>query len=529
LQAVGNHRGGLRLGVAGAVVAALVTTATVAVAAPTPKLNYYGGEVLANPKLVQVVWGTGTFLPEVTNSSAPNVASFLDAYIDSPSFAWMSEYSAGGRTIGPGSFGGRYTITPSDANDGATLDDIDDIQPELKAQIDAQHLPAPDANTFYVVFVPSEKLITMGGGTNLDFFCAYHRATARASGPPVRYAVIPHSVVDAPDCGVAGGFGNLTAAASHEIAEGVTDPDARFATAVDKPLAWYDPVVNPDQGFAFGEAGDICNHQQATVTLGDGRDYVVQKIWSNQARACVTSGQPRLVSLGGASVLEGDSGTRKLRIPVTLSAPSNAPVIVDYKTRSNTATGAPVIKAGVDFQSTGSTLGRLTFAPGIVAQWITVTVRGDTGVEPGEKFIVSVENVSAGYGIGRGTSTATILNDDARAYPTIGVGDSSVVVGAAGDRQLAFPVTVSRPLPKAVRVTFRVTGLTAVRGVHFKGVTVGVLTIPAGTTTVFQAVTVKPRPTSTSAKTLRIDLSNVQAPASARLVRTQGIGTLLPH
>ena len=109
------------------------------------------------------------------------------------------------------------------------------------------------------------------------------------------------------------------------------------------------------------------------------------------------------------------------------------------------------------------------------------------------------------------------------------MGDSVVVVGAAGDRQLAFPVTVSRPLPKAVRVTFRVTGLTAVRGVHIKGVTVGVLTIPAGTTTVYQPLTIKPKPTSTSAKTLRINLSDVQAPATARLVRTQGIGTLLPH
>lgn len=529
LHDVGNRRGGLRIGVAGAIIATLVATAGVASAAPTPLLNYYGGEVLANPKLVQVVWGTGTFLPEVTNSTAPNVPSFLAGYTRSQSFAWMSEYSAGGRTIGPGSFGGRYTITPADENDGATVDDIDDIQPELKAQIDAQHLPAPDANTFYVVFFPSEKLITMGGGNNLDFFCAYHRATARSSGPPVRYAVMPHSVVDAPDCGAAGGFGNLTAIASHEITEGITDPDARFATAVDKPLAWYDPVVNPDLGYAFGEAGDICNHQQATVTFRDGRNYVVQKIWSNQARACVASGLPRLVSVGGASLLEGDTGTRKVRIPLTLSAPSNTPVTVDYKTRSLTAAGASALRAGIDFQSTGTTLGRMTFAPGSVAKWITVTIRGDKSIETNEKFAVSVEAVSAGYGVGREAGTVTIIDDDVRSAPTVGVGDASVVVGAAGDRQLAFAVTLSRPLTKTVRVKFTLTGLTAVKGSHYTGVTSGILTLPAGSTTVFQAVTVKPNQALTSAKTVRLGLSGLQAPPGTRLVRTQGIGTILAN
>jgi hypothetical protein len=115
------------------------------------------------------------------------VPSYLGGFTNSAYFEWMSEDSAGGRTVGRGNFAGRYTITPSIANNGATIDDINDIQPELKAQIDAHNLPAPDANTFYVVLVRSEELITMGGGTNLDFFCAYHRVTSGTGGLPIRY------------------------------------------------------------------------------------------------------------------------------------------------------------------------------------------------------------------------------------------------------------------------------------------------------------------------------------------------------
>jgi hypothetical protein len=437
--------------------------------------------------------------------------------------------SAGGKTIGKGTFGGRYTIVPAPGNDGATVDDVADIQPELRAQIDAQSLPAPDANTIYAVFFPSEKLITMGGGNNLNFFCAYHRATTATSGAKIRYFVMPHSVADAPDCGVAGGFGNLTAIASHELMEGITDPDASFASAVGPPLAWYDPIVNPDQGFANGSAGDICNHQQAATVLGDGRTYVVQKIWSNQANACVVKGKPRVVSLGNGSVLEGDAKTRSMRIPLTLSAPSTIPVTVDYKVHGVTAFGATAFRTGVDFASTGGTLGRVTFAPGAVLKWITVTVHGDTAKESNETFKVSIEAVSTGYGVGRGATTATIIDDDKQSAPTAGVGDSAVSVGVWGDRQLAFPVTISRPVAQAVTARFTITGLNAVAGVDFTATATGTVTIPAGATTAFVTVNVKPNKTLPAARTLWIALSSLSAPSGTKLVRSVALGTLLTN
>ena len=78
----------------------------------------------------------------------------------------------------------------------------------------------------------------------------------------VRYAVIPYNAQDAPGCGDAVGFPNLSSILSHEIVEGATNPDAVGG-------GWYDQ---------FGqEVADICNHQNAKLKGTDGFVYVVQR------------------------------------------------------------------------------------------------------------------------------------------------------------------------------------------------------------------------------------------------------------
>jgi hypothetical protein len=52
-------------------------------------------------------------------------------------------------------------------------------------------------------------------------------------------------------------------------------------------------------------------------------------------------------SVGGGA-LEGDSNTRTLQIPVTLSQPSHFTVTVHYSLRTS-APGAPSAASGVDF------------------------------------------------------------------------------------------------------------------------------------------------------------------------------------
>src|SRR5262249_6983212 len=74
---------------------------------------YHGGAVISNVKVVQVIWGPGTYLPETTSTTSPSVASFLTAITNSPYLDWLSEYDTPNQTIGRGSFAGRYTISPA--------------------------------------------------------------------------------------------------------------------------------------------------------------------------------------------------------------------------------------------------------------------------------------------------------------------------------------------------------------------------------------------------------------------------------
>ena len=95
----------------------------------------------------------------------------------------------------------------------------------------------------------------------------------------------------------------------------------------------------------------------------------------------------------------------ELVFTVTLSAASGQAVTVNYATANGTANSTFLIGDYV------ATSGSLTFNPGTTTQSITVSVRGNTTVEPNETFSVNLSNgvnvtIADAQGIG------TILNDD---------------------------------------------------------------------------------------------------------------------
>jgi hypothetical protein len=106
---------------------------------------------------------------------------------------------------------------------------------------------------------------------------------------------------------------------------------------------------------------------------------------------------------------------------VTLSPASTQTVTVNYATANGTAS------AGSDYLAASGTL---TFAPGVTARPISVTVNGDTTVEPNETFAVTLSG-SANAVIGAATSTGTITNDDTVAVPTVAVSAATVTAGSA--------------------------------------------------------------------------------------------------
>ncbi|GGA88014.1 hypothetical protein GCM10011521_28030 [Arenimonas soli] len=112
--------------------------------------------------------------------------------------------------------------------------------------------------------------------------------------------------------------------------------------------------------------------------------------------------QPRL-SIGNASVSEGNAGQRLLRFPVRLTQASATPVSFDLRTVDRSAF------AGSDYQARQDT--GLVIAPGQTLLYYDVTTFGDTEVEANENMLVVVSNVS-GARVTRSQAFGNILNDD---------------------------------------------------------------------------------------------------------------------
>lgn len=112
--------------------------------------------------------------------------------------------------------------------------------------------------------------------------------------------------------------------------------------------------------------------------------------------------QAPTISIGGAEVLEGQSGTSALEFPVQLSEISGKDITVEYSTADGTAT------AGEDYLSAA---GVLTIPAGQASGTIVVTVNGDTDEEETENLTATL---ASPYNATLGASTATglIINDD---------------------------------------------------------------------------------------------------------------------
>ncbi|NCY17903.1 MAG: hypothetical protein EBX39_14320, partial [Actinobacteria bacterium] len=109
-----------------------------------------------------------------------------------------------------------------------------------------------------------------------------------------------------------------------------------------------------------------------------------------------------VVSIAGASLAEGNDGTKVLSFLVSLTTAARSPVSVAYRTVAGTST------AGSDYQQTA---GSVTFRTGQRTATIVVAVMGDTVVEPDETFTVELSN-PANATLGVSTAVGTILNDD---------------------------------------------------------------------------------------------------------------------
>ena len=369
-----------------------------------PHLTDFGGNVMKHVHVYGVEWGSGSYAAPIDASSPPSIADFFTKVTNSSYLDTLSEYSVAGQTIGRGTWNGMTSVTPAHGNTGV-LDDATDIEPDLAAQIGST-LPAPDANTLYVLFFPPTVTdITLGSVDTATNTCAYHN-TFVSNSQTIRYVVMPDQATVA--C-ADGSLNLLTAVTSHELIESITDPEVGLVTDWGPPLSWYDANVPPNGA----EIADICQlwGDQGGVVAG----YDVSAGWSNLQGQCTISGPTRTISVGDASMNEGNSGTHNMLVPVTLSGTSTASVTVHYSLSGGTAKGASAYKSGIDYKNTG---GIVTFTPSATTgrtptvRYISVPVYGDTSKEGNETLGIHLSAPSLPWVISRVSGAGTIKNDD---------------------------------------------------------------------------------------------------------------------
>ncbi|WP_300972989.1 Calx-beta domain-containing protein [Sphingomonas sp. LHG3406-1] len=117
-----------------------------------------------------------------------------------------------------------------------------------------------------------------------------------------------------------------------------------------------------------------------------------------------TEAAPGILSIGDATLVEGDDGSADMLFTVTRAGGSDGAVSADWSVLlDGTATAADL----------GSPLaGTVSFAAGETSATIRVPVAGDRVGENGETFSVQLTAPSGGATIGDGTATGTIANDD---------------------------------------------------------------------------------------------------------------------
>ncbi|MGZ4675481.1 MAG: Calx-beta domain-containing protein [Acidimicrobiia bacterium] len=108
------------------------------------------------------------------------------------------------------------------------------------------------------------------------------------------------------------------------------------------------------------------------------------------------------VSVGDASVTEGNSGNRKVTVVVSLSTARSTTATVHWATGTGSAT------SGVDYTPASGTV---TFPAGTITTSVSFTVKPDTTHEGAETVPVVLSSAS-GATIIRATGTATITDDD---------------------------------------------------------------------------------------------------------------------
>ena len=237
-------------------------------------------------------------------------------------------------------------------------------------------------------------------------------------------------------------------------------------------------------------------------------------IADGQATGTITNDDPPALSIADVSISEGNSGAKTATFTVLLSGAAPSTVNFDIATANGTAT------AGSDYVAIS--LAGQTIAAGQASKTFSVTINGDTTVEPNETFTVTVSNVS-GATVGDGSATGTITNDDSEGGPTLSIGDVSITEGNSLSKQATFTVKLSAASASAVTYSIATANGTAVSGTDYVAKSLVGQSMPAGTTSKTFTVGIKGDTVAEPDETFLVNLSSA---VGATVADGQAIGTI---
>ena len=176
--------------------------------------------------------------------------------------------------------------------------------------------------------------------------------------------------------------------------------------------------------------------EQFTVNLLNPSPNV--EIADDEAFGTVLNDDVARVTMGSANAIELDTQTRILDMPVLLDVAAEADISVDYASNPVTAL------AGIDFTSIS---GSLTIPAGETSGTVSVSILGDTLVEPSEAFSVTLSQVSGPAELGqRPTGFGSIIdNDGPPPLPQLISTNASLVEGDSGTSVMSFTILLDQP------------------------------------------------------------------------------------
>ena len=265
------------------------------------------------------------------------------------------------------------------------------------------------------------------------------------------------------------------------------------------------------KAFTVAINGDTIKEADETFNVNVS-NVVGATVSDGQARGTILNDDSPLLSIGDVSIVEGNSGTKLATFTIKLSPASASPVTYNIATANGSAA------AGTDYVAK-SLIGQ-SIAAGQAGATFTVTINGDTAVEPNENFSVNITNV-AGASLSDGFALGAIVNDDGK---TLSIGDVAITEGNSGTKLATFTIKLSQASTTAVTYNIATANGTAIAGSDYVAKALAGESIPAGQTSRTFTVGILGDTTAEPNESFAVNLGSV---SGASLLDGSAIGAIL--